>query len=118
MDKIIIRGKVPSKANRYKIITINGHGSLAKTATTKGYEDSFFAQCPIRGKMIDKPFKLTLDVYCENNLPDLDNCFKVVLDCLQNCKAIKNDRYCFEINARKLIDKVDPRVEFILEELV
>ena len=117
-DKITIHGKVPSKANCYKIITFNGHGSLAKTATTKAYEDTFFMQCPIRGKMIAKPFKLTLDVFCENNLPDLDNCFKVILDCLQVCKAIKNDRYCFEISGRKLIDKVDPRIEFTIEELM
>ena len=117
-DKITIHGKVPSKANSYKVITFQGHGSLAKTKTTKAYEESFFMQCSLRGKMIDKPFKLTLDVYHENNQPDLDNCFKVILDCLQKCKAIKNDRYCFEIHGRKLIDKTDPRIEFTIEELL
>ena len=118
MDKVIIRGKIPSKSNCYKIITIAGHSSLAKTKVIKEYEQAFFMQCPIRGKMISKPFKLTADVYYENNLPDLDNCLKVLLDCLQQCKAIKNDRYCFEIQARKLIDKTDPRVELVLEELM
>ena len=116
MDKVIIHGKIPSKSNCYKIITIGGHNSLAKTKAVKEYEQAFFMQCPIRGDMISKPFKLTVDVYYENNLPDLDNCLKLLLDCLQQCKAIKNDRYCFEISARKLIDKTDPRVEFTIEE--
>lgn len=118
MDKVTIHGKIPSKSNCYKVITIAGHSSLAKTQTIKAYEQTFFMQCPIRGLNIQKPFKLTVDVYYENNLPDLDNCLKVLLDCLQQCKAIKNDRYCFEIQARKLIDKTDPRVEFTIEELL
>lgn len=118
MDKVIIRGKIPSKSNCYHIVTNFGHGTLAKTKVIKEYEQSFFMQCPCRGLNIDKPFKLTVDVYYINNQPDLDNCMKVLLDCMQQCKVIKNDRYCFEIQARKLIDKVDPRVEFTLEELI
>ena len=118
MEKVIIRGKIPSKSNCYHIITNFGHGSLAKTKVIKEYEQSFFMQCPCRGMNIGRPFKLTLDVYHQNNLPDLDNCLKVLLDCMQQCKVIKNDRDCFEISARKLIDKTDPRVEFTIEELM
>ena len=118
MNKVIIRGKIPSKSNCYKVITIGGHSSLAKTAAIKEYEQTFFMQCPVRGMNIEKPFKLTVDVYHQNNLPDLDNCFKVLLDCMQQCRVIKNDRWCFEIHGRKLIDKVDPRIEFTIEELM
>jgi Holliday junction resolvase RusA-like endonuclease len=49
--------------------------------------------------------------------PDLDNGMKILLDCLQGCKAIQNDRQCVEIHARKLIDKNNPRVEFVIEEV-
>lgn len=118
MEKIIIRGKIPSKANSYKVITINGHGSLGKTEAVKEYERNFYLQCPIRGAMIDRYFRLNVDVYYVNMRPDLDNCFKVLLDCLQACNAIKNDRFCVEIHGRKLIDKTDPRVEFTLEEVM
>ena len=118
MDKITIRGNIPSKANCYKIITIAGHGSLAKTQAVKDYEDAFYYQCPIRDKNIDRPFRLTADVYFKSNQPDLDNAFKLLLDCLQFCHVIKNDRLCLEIQARKLIDKEDPRIEFTLEELI
>lgn len=118
MEKVIIRGKIPSKPNSYKVITFNGHGSIAKTDAVKRYERDFYLQCPLRGRMISKYFRLDVDVYYENMRPDLDNCFKVLLDCLQSCKAIKNDRFCVEIHGRKLRDKDNPRVEFTLEELL
>lgn len=115
---ITIQGKIPSKSNSYKIITIAGHSSLGKQKVLKEYEQSFFLQCPLRGKNISGYFKLSVDVYYENMRPDLDNCLKILLDCLQQCKAIKNDRQCTEIHARKLIDKTNPRIEFeIIEEL-
>lgn len=116
MEKQVIHGLPPSKSNAYRIITIRGHGSLAKTPATHAYETNFFMQCGMRGLNISKRFKLTMDVYFSSDRPDLDNSCKVVLDCLQQCKAIKNDRLCAEIHARKLIDKSDPRIEFTIEE--
>lgn len=113
-----IYGQPPSKSNSYKIITINGHAKLGKTEATKKYEQDFFMQCSLRKKGICKRFKLTVDVYFRSDLPDLDNSLKILLDSLQTCGAIKNDRLCAEIHARKLIDKVHPRIEFEIEELV
>ena len=110
--KQVIYGQPPSKSNAYRIITIHGHGSLAKTAATKKYEESFFMQCSLRNANIDKRFMLDMDVYFASDRPDLDNALKVVEDCLQQCKAIKNDRLCAEIHARKFIDKENPRIEF------
>ncbi len=117
-DKQIIYGAVPLKSNSYRIITIHGHGSLAKTQATKKYEENFFMQCSLRNLNIDKRFKLTMDVYFSSDRPDLDNSCKVVLDCLQSCKAIKNDRLCAEIVARKMSDKEQPRIEFLIEEQI
>lgn len=114
--KQTIHGQAPSKSNSYRIINLHGHGSLAKTPQTKHYEESFFMQCGLRNLNIDKRFKLTIDVYFSSDRPDLDNALKATLDCLQSCKAIKNDRLCSEIHARKLIDKDNPRIEFIIEE--
>ena len=118
MDKITIHGKIPSESNSYKVVTIGGHSSLAKTKAIKEYEQTFYIQCPMRGAMIDNYFKLNVDVFYENMRPDLDNRFKVLLDCLQQCKVIKNDRYCVEIHGRKLVDKVNPRIEFTIEEVL
>lgn len=111
---MIIQGQVPSKSNSYKVITINGHGSIGKTDKLEAYERSFYLQCKHRGLKIDRPFKLYVDVYYDSNRPDLDNGLKVILDCLQYAGVIKNDRSCIEIFARKLVDKTNPRVEIAL----
>lgn len=113
-----IYGQPPSKSNSYKIIKLGKILKLGKTDATKRYEQNFFMQCSLRKKGICKRFKITLDVYFASDRPDLDNAQKVVLDCLQTCGAIKNDRLCAEIHARKLIDKKNPRIEFEIEELI
>jgi Holliday junction resolvase RusA-like endonuclease len=113
-----IYGQIPSKSNSYKIITINGHGSLAKTPALVEYEKSFYLQCSnYRNMNIKGLFELHIDVYNESQRPDLDNAFKICLDSLQSCKAIKNDRSCVKIVAQKFVDKKCPRIEFELYEI-
>jgi len=113
----VIYGSVPSKSNCYKIITLAGHGSLAKTQAMKDFEKKFYLQCGYRNKNINGFFELYADVYFQSNQPDLDNSLKGLLDCLQTCKAIKNDRNCVKIVANKFIDKNNPRIEFTLVEV-
>lgn len=114
----VILGNAPSKANQYKIITLGGHGSLAKTRALKEYEQKFYLQCgAYRNKNIQGFFELYVDVYFRSNQPDLDNSLKCLLDCLQTCKAIKNDRNCVKIVANKFVDKNNPRVEFTIVEV-
>lgn len=110
-----IHGQPPSKSNCYRIIRIGGCSRLGKTKALTEYERAFFIQCPLRGRDITQWFTLRVDVYFKTNAPDLDNAFKVIFDCLQGCKAIRNDRYCSEIHARKLIDKENPRIEVTIE---
>ena len=116
-EKVTILGQAPSKSNSYKIITIGNHSSLGKTPVLKEYERSFYIQCPIRDKMITGYFKLYADVFFTTQSHDLDNSLKIILDCLQECKVIKNDNRCVEIRARKFIDKVNPRIELLIEEV-
>ena len=114
----VIYNNPPSKSNSYRIITINGHGSLAKTDALKKYEKDFYLQCgAYRNKKIKGFFELYIDVYFSSNRPDLDNCLKSTLDCLQTCKAITNDRNCVKIVANKFIDRIRPRLEFTLVEV-
>lgn len=116
--KQIIHGQCPSKSNSYKIITIHGHGSLAKQKSLKDYEKSFYLQCnEYRNKNIKGLFELHLNVYNSSQRPDLDNAMKVVLDVLQQCNAIENDRNCIKIVAQKFVDKVNPRIEFEIKEV-
>lgn len=114
----VILGNAPSKANQYKIITLGGHGSLAKTQALKEYEQKFYLQCgAYRNKNIQGFFELYVDVYFHSNRPDLDNSLKCLLDCLQTCKAIKNDRNCVKIVANKFVDRIRPRLEFTIVEV-
>ena len=119
----VIYGNPPSKANTYKIISMRGpngkmHGSLSKTDALKEYESKFYLQCgAYRNKDIQGFFELHVDVYFHSNQPDLDNALKCLLDCLQTCKAIRNDRNCVKIIANKFIDKNNPRLEFTLVEV-
>ena len=118
MSKQVIFGQVPSKSNCYRIITLNGHGSLAKTKALKDYEKSFFLQCNLyRGKKIKGLFELHIKVINSSQRPDLDNSFKIVLDCLQSSNAVENDRNCVKIVAEKFVDKSNPRIEFEIVEI-
>lgn len=108
-----IRGNVPSKSNCYKIISLSGHGSLAKAKALKEYENTFFMQCgKYRDLNIEGYFEFHCKVYYPSMRSDLDNSLKIQLDCLQKTKSIKNDNLCVKIVAEKFIDKVNPRVEF------
>ena len=116
--KQVILGQIPSKSNCYKIITLYGKGSLAKTPALKAYEKSFYLQCNhYRNKNIKGLFELHLDVYNSSQRNDLDNSLKGTLDCLQACKAIENDRNCVKIVAQKFVDKINPRIEFTIKEI-
>ena len=112
-----IMGQPPSKANTYRIVTISGHGSLAKTPALKAYEKAFYLQCGCRNQDITGFCELYVDVYFKSNQPDLDNSLKVILDCLQAAKVIRNDRQVVKIVAEKKVDKVNPRIEFEIREV-
>lgn len=108
-----IKGNAPSKSNSYKIVTLHGHGSLAKTKALKDYENAFFMQCgKYRDLKIDGYFEYYCRVFYPSMRSDLDNSLKIQLDCLQRTKTIINDNKCVKIVAEKFIDKDDPRIEF------
>lgn len=113
----VVYGHVPSKSNQYQIIRLGGKLSMAKSKVMKAFEEKFFLQCGYRNRNIQGFFELYADVYFQSNQPDLDNSLKGLLDCLQACKAIKNDRNCVKIVANKFIDKNNPRIEFTLVEV-
>lgn len=118
MQKQIIYGQVPSKSNSYRAITVDGITKLVKTKQVTQYEKSFYLQCNLyRNVEICNYFEFYADIFFQSNRSDLDGCTKVLLDCLQKVNAIKNDNKCVKIYLRKFIDKVKPRVEFIIKEV-
>jgi hypothetical protein len=118
MEKQTILGVCPSKSNSYRIIKIGNISSLGKTNALRKYEKDFYIQCDkYRDANIDNYFEFYVDVFYPNQKSDIDNSLKVILDCLQKVKAIKNDNKCVKIVARKFLDKNNPRVEFILKKV-
>jgi len=120
MKKVIeevIFGVPPSKSNGYKIITFNGHASLAKCKALKGYEKLFFIQCKNRNANIEGYFEFEMKAFLPSQRQDLDGLFKVILDCIQTSKVVKNDNKCVKITAEKFLDKTNPRVELKIIEL-
>ena len=118
METQTIYGTPPSKSNSYRIITLNGHGSLCKTKALKQYENDFYIQCDkYRNRNIKGYFEIYIDVYYPSQRADLDNSLKCVLDCLQKVKAIDNDNKAVKIVAQKFLDKTNPRIEFKIHEI-
>lgn len=105
----VVRGICPSKSNCYRI----AGNTLIKTEAMKRYENNFYIQCRVyRNANITGYFELHVKVFYPNQRADLDNAMKVILDCLQKAKAIKNDNRCVKIIAEKFLDAKDPRIEF------
>lgn len=114
----VIYGNPPSKSNCYRIVKFGNKASLAKTPALKKYEQDFFIQCnEYRDKNIEGYFEFHVKVFYQSQRQDLDNAMKILLDCLQSCKAIKNDNKCVKIVAEKYLDKNNPRVEFEIIEV-
>ncbi len=115
---ITIQGNVPSKSNCYRIITLNGHGSLAKTSKLKDFENTFYMQCgTYRNLMVEEYFEFHCRVYYPSMRSDVDNALKILLDYAQKAKIIKNDNLCVKVVAEKFVDKNNPRVEFMIKKV-
>lgn len=117
MTKNIIHGVCPSKSNCYRIIRVGEKARFAKTAALNKYENSFFIQCQERGRLLEGYFEFHVDVYYPSERADLDNSLKVLLDCLQYCKVIKNDNKVVKIVANKFKDKERPRIEYFINPI-
>lgn len=117
--KEIIHGIVIGKSNHYFAISDSENKCrIVLDEKYKEYKKQFMAQVKIyKDKMIGFPFILYADVFYINDSFDLDNSVKTLLDLLQDCHAITNDKLCLEIHARKHIDKRNPRVEFWVQEI-
>jgi Holliday junction resolvase RusA-like endonuclease len=114
---ITILGQVPSKSNGYKI----GNNRLYKSKELIEYENRFkWLLALAKGKPsepIKDKFSIEIFVYFQSNRSDLDNSAKIILDCLQNCNVIENDRLCHRLVMHKFIDRDNPRIEFEISKL-
>jgi Holliday junction resolvase RusA-like endonuclease len=109
---LTIYGQVPSKSNGYRI----GNNRLYKSKPLLQYEESFRLQTLTVQDTINVEFGINIIVYFQSNRSDLDNAAKVILDCLQSCGIIANDRLCVRLVMIKKIDKLNPKIEIFIYE--
>ncbi len=114
--RYVFLGDVSSKSNSYGTTRMGG---FYKKKELKEYEKSFQGQILVARSQhefvhIDGEFALQCIVYYRESRKDLDNAFKIILDCLQSCGVVTNDRLCVRIYAEKHKDKENPRVEILV----
>lgn len=84
---------------------------------------SIYIRKTVKGIKIAKPLIVTYIFYEVDRKRDLDNCLcftsKCFLDALQFCEVIPNDGWneIKEIRGLHYVDKDNPRIEIILEEI-
>lgn len=118
MEYETIYGNIVGKANHYMAVPDKAGGRrIIKDEAIRAYEKSFKQQCRLyRNKAVLGAFGLIADVYFISSQSDLDNAIKTLLDCLQSCGAFADDNKCVSIEARKHVDKRNPRVRFAIKE--
>ena len=69
-----------------------------------------------RSKPLKCPIGVDIDFYVPNSRSDLDNLLKGVLDCMSGL-VYEDDRQIIQILTNKWIDKKEPRIEIIVNQL-
>jgi Holliday junction resolvase RusA-like endonuclease len=138
--EFIIFGEAASKANSRDIVTIAGRPSSIKSEKARDFEADALKQIPpVFRVQLTGPIRATLHMFYASERPDLDE--SIVLDVLQNRYAkeklskrqkdagVKPKRYLVQkgvyVNDRQVrekhiyhgIDRVNPRIEILIEPL-
>ena len=115
----VITGQVIALKNSYTVGN-NKHGQryIIKSERMREYEKNFDFQCKIyKDKNISRPCKLHIVVFESSANFDLDNSVTSICDALQRNHVITNDNLIHFIDSRKVLDPINPRVAYAVEEL-
>lgn len=113
--RAVIHGKVASKANSRRLVLINGRMVPVKSKEALRFEKDAAKQLRRMTPLLEGPVRATFRIFYDSERPDLDE--SLVLDVLQGY-AYKNDRQVRERHCYHGVDKIDPRVEILIEPLV
>jgi Holliday junction resolvase RusA-like endonuclease len=113
---LTILGELASKANSRKLVTINGKPRFIKSIKARQWEHSAIQQIPTDHCIaMTGPLVMTATIYYATRRPDLDP--SLLMDMLERAGIYENDRQIIEQHLYKKLDKANPRVEFMIEEL-
>lgn len=104
----------PSLNNLYA--TVRGHRILSKRG--RDYEEDVLNACfHARVKPFTKDVSISFKAYRPRKIGDLDNLSKIIFDSLKG-SAFLDDKQIVEIHAYRRDDKVNPRVEIEIREII
>lgn len=128
--RFVIIGEPASKANSRQIVVIAGRPKVIKSEKARNYERDALLQIPAAAKlMLAGQLRATIRIWYASERPDLDE--SVILDVLQaktegtgkDRKVIRrgvylNDRQVREKHVFHGIDRIQPRAEIEIEQIV
>jgi Holliday junction resolvase RusA-like endonuclease len=128
--RFVIMGEPASKANSRKLVTIGGRPAFIKSQKARDYERDALLQIPAAAKvMFPGLLRATIRIWYASERPDLDE--SVILDVLQaktegtgkDRKILRrgvylNDRQVREKHVFHAIDRVMPRAEIEIEQII
>jgi len=113
---LIIRGELASKANSRRLVTIGGKPRFIKSAKALAFEQAALMQIPLDHRIgMTGQIRMTATIYYASRRPDLDP--SLLMDVLEHAGVYCNDRQIHEQHLTKKLDRLNPRVELMLEEL-
>lgn len=99
MEILTIHGRIPTKKNRYRI---SRNGGFFKPKDVTDFERMFGKEVAAqRVGMVRGPFRISVELLVGEHEPDLDGAVTTILDCLQLCEVIANDKDAVMIQASK-----------------
>ena len=116
-----IQGQPPRKSNNRRIVVNRrtGRPSVIKSQAALDWVKSALLQIPASAKQgvgsKDHPLCISFWVRYATRSPDLS--VELILDVLQEAGVIADDRYVFEYHSYKAIDRENPGVDIIVEEI-
>ena len=111
-----IYGNLPRKSNSRRIVRNIRRGTVRviKSARALQYRQQFLSQMgKYKYETTTEDVKLKAIIYYQSRRNDLSG--ELLMDLLQECGLIKNDRQIREIHLLGRIDRQKPRVEFEVE---
>lgn len=111
-----IFGNLQSKANSRKLVTFGGKPRFIKSDKAREWWDMALMQIPQDHRIgMTGPIRMTATIWYQSARSDLDP--SLLMDVLQAANVYTNDRNIVEQHLFKAIDKQNPRVHVIIEEL-
>ena len=111
---LFILGEPASKANSRRVVKFGSMSRLIKSKKALDYSETFRAQCPPLGRLMEGDLKVTMCIYYASRRPDLDE--SLILDLMQGL-IYENDRQVKERHTYWALDPANPRAEIIVDQL-